>query len=145
MAELMKFSKDYFTPFFQNSSLSQIDGDTFAVEFAHGAQDYNAKKFVVIFTDEFVWFINNGDVITEILSEGEEYFDQGTASLLRVSTIYWKSQKKIGHLTKIAENGEVVNELVSEDYVIEYKPIYDNRLFKNKTKDRTPFPSGPFF
>lgn len=65
MIQLMNFSKDYFTPFFQNSSLSQIDGDTFAVEFAHGAQDYNGKKFVVIFTDEFVWFINNGDVILE--------------------------------------------------------------------------------
>ena len=79
--------------------------------------------------------INNGDVITEILSEGDETFDNVNALLLRVSTVYWKSQKKIGHLTKISENGEVVNELISEDYVIEYKPIYDNRLFKNKTKD----------
>ena len=33
---------------------------------------------------------------------------------------------------KIAENGEVVNEIITEDYTIEYKPIYDNRLFKNK-------------
>jgi len=65
MQELLRFAKDYFTPFFQNSSLSHIDGDNFAVEFAHGAQDYNGKKFVVIFTEQYVWFLNNGDSISE--------------------------------------------------------------------------------
>jgi hypothetical protein len=69
------------------------------------------------------------------MSEGEDYFDQGTAYLLRVTTGYWKSQRKIGHLTKIAENGEVINEIITEDYKVEDKPVYDTRLFKNKTKD----------
>jgi hypothetical protein len=75
------------------------------------------------------------DIINQILMEGEDYYDQGTAFLLRVSTIYWKSQKKLGHLTKIEENGEVVIDIVTEDYKITEKPIYDNRLFKNKSKD----------
>jgi hypothetical protein len=79
--------------------------------------------------------LNSGDIINQILSEGEDYYDQGTAYLLRVSTVYWKSQRKVGHLTKIAENGEVVNEVVSEEYKITDKPIYDTRMFKNKTKD----------
>jgi hypothetical protein len=79
--------------------------------------------------------VNNGDIISEILMEGEDYPDQGTAFLLRVSTVYWKSQRKIGHLTSVADNGEVINEIVSEDYKTENNPIYDNRLFKNKTKD----------
>lgn len=79
--------------------------------------------------------LNSGDIINQILSEGEDYYDQGTAYLLRVSTVYWKSQRKVGHLTKVAENGEVVNEVVSEEYKITDKPIYDTRLFKNKTKD----------
>jgi hypothetical protein len=83
--------------------------------------------------------VGNGDIINEILMEGEDYPDQGTAFLLRVSTVYWKSQRKIGHLTSVADNGEVINEIVSEDYKIENKPIYDVRLFKNKTKDNLLF------
>lgn len=79
--------------------------------------------------------LNSGDIINQILSEGEDYYDQGTAYLLRVSTVYWKSQRKVGHLTKVAENGEVANEVVSEEYKITDKPIYDTRMFKNKTKD----------
>ena len=83
--------------------------------------------------------LESGDIINQILMEGEDYSDQGTAYLLRVSTIYWKSQRKIGHLTSVAENGEVTNEIVGEDYVIDNKPIYDTRLFKNKTKDNIIF------
>lgn len=78
---------------------------------------------------------DGGDIINQILSQGEDYYDQGQAFLLRVTTCYWKSQRKVGHLTKITESGEVLNEIVTEDYKITDKPIYDNRLFKNKTKD----------
>lgn len=79
--------------------------------------------------------LEGGDIITQILSEGEDYYDQGTAYLLRVSTIYWKSQRKIGHLISINDNGQVEMDIVDEDYKISTKPIYDTRLFKNKTKD----------
>ena len=78
---------------------------------------------------------NGGDVINYILSEGEDYYEQGTAYLLRVSTAYWKSQRKVGHLTKVADNGQVTVEIVSEEYKVVDKPIYDTRLFKNKTKE----------
>jgi hypothetical protein len=83
--------------------------------------------------------VGQGDIINEILMEGEDYHDQGTAFLLRVSTVYWKSQRKIGHLTSVAENGEVTNEIVTEDYKVENKPLYDTRLFKNKSKDNLLF------
>ena len=79
--------------------------------------------------------LEGGDVISQILAEGEDYNVAGTAYLLRVTTAYWKSQRKVGHLTKIAENGEVTTEVITEDYKITDKPIYDNRLFKNKSKD----------
>ena len=82
---------------------------------------------------------DGGDIINQILSQGEDYFDQGTAYLLRVTQAYWKSQRKVGHLTKITEEGEVTNEIVTEDYKVTDKPIYDNRLFKNKTKDNLMF------
>ena len=78
---------------------------------------------------------DGGDIINQILAEGEDYFDQGTAFLLRCTTAYWKSQRKVGHLTKINEIGEVETEIVTEDYKITDKAIYDTRLFKNKTKE----------
>jgi hypothetical protein len=80
-----------------------------------------------------------GDVIAQIFSQGEDYYDQGTAFLLRTTTVYWKSQRKVGHLTKITESGEVTNEIITEDYQVTDKPIYDDRLFKNKTKDTVVF------
>jgi hypothetical protein len=83
--------------------------------------------------------LDGSDIIAQILAEGEDYYDQGTAYLLRVTTAYWKSQRKIGHLTKISEEGEVINEIVTEDYKVTDKPIYDTRLFKNKTKDNLLF------
>ena len=79
--------------------------------------------------------LEGGDIITQILSEGEDYYDQGTAYLLRVSTIYWKSQRKVGHLISVNDNGEVEMDIVDEDYTITNKPIYDTRLMKNKTKE----------
>jgi hypothetical protein len=83
--------------------------------------------------------MDGGDIINQILSQGEDYFDQGTAYLLRVTQAYWKSQRKVGHLTKITENGEVTNEIVTEDYKVIDKPMYDTRLFKNKTRDNLLF------
>jgi hypothetical protein len=83
--------------------------------------------------------LEGGDVISQILAEGEDYNVAGTAYLLRVTTAYWKSQRKVGHLTKVAENGEVSTEIITEDYKVTDKPIYDNRLFKNKTKDNLIF------
>jgi hypothetical protein len=79
--------------------------------------------------------LEGGDVISQILAEGEDYNVAGTAYLLRVSTSYWKSQRKVGHLTKVSDNGEVTTEVITEDYKITDKAIYDTRLFKNKTKD----------
>ena len=83
--------------------------------------------------------IQGGDVITQILSDGEDYNTAGTAYLLRVTNCYWKSQRKVGHLTKVEDNGEVTVEIITEDYKITDKPIYDTRLFLNKTKDNLVF------
>ena len=82
---------------------------------------------------------DTGDVVQQILAEGEDYVYNGTTYLLRVTTAYWKSQRKVGHLTKITENGEVTNEIITEDYKVSDKPIYDTRLFKNKSKDNLLF------
>tara|TARA_R110000803_G_scaffold208492_1_gene277201 strand:+ start:5 stop:2764 length:2760 start_codon:yes stop_codon:yes gene_type:complete len=83
--------------------------------------------------------VSGSDTIQQILSQSEDYRTEGSAYLLRVSTVYWKSQRKLGHLTKVTDQGEVLNEIITEDYKITDKPIYDTRLIKNKSKDNIVF------
>jgi hypothetical protein len=76
-----------------------------------------------------------GDVISSILNEGDDITHWGEGSLMRVTTVYWKTQRKVGHLTKITETGEVIQEIIDETFKVTEKPIYDDSLFKNKNKE----------
>mgnify|MGYP000926870436 CR=1 FL=1 len=80
-----------------------------------------------------------GDIINWIMAEGEDYAPMGAAFLMRVTTAYWKSQCRVGHLTKISESGETIVDIVDESYKITDKPIYNTQLFKNKTKNNLVF------
>jgi hypothetical protein len=92
------------------------------------------------FTSMYQNFVyNGGDIINWILGESEDYFDMGSAHLLRVTTCYWKSQRKLGHLTKIDDVGVVTNEIIDETYSVTDKPIYNTTFLKNKTKDNLVF------
>jgi len=75
-----------------------------------------------------------GDIVNWIMMENEDYLDMGMSNLLRVTTVYWKSQRRVGHLTKITLSGEIVSEIVDEDYVVTDKPEYNVSLIKNKNK-----------
>jgi hypothetical protein len=94
------------------------------------------RQFVSMY-DNFIY--NGGDIVNWIMSENEDYAPMGAAFLLRVTTAYWKSQRKVGHLTKVMDNGEVLTDIITEDYTITDKPIYDTTLIKNKTKDNLIF------
>jgi len=59
----------------------------------------------------------------------------GEDNLMRVATIYWKTQRKVGHLTKIEDDGEVTQEIIDETFKVTKKPIYDTSIFKQKTKE----------
>jgi hypothetical protein len=83
--------------------------------------------------------LGTGDIVEWILSDSEDLQDFGKSYLLRVSTIYWKSQRKVGHLTKISEGGEIIQDIISEDYKIVDKPLYNTSVYKNKTKDNLIF------
>jgi len=76
-----------------------------------------------------------GDILTQILSQSEDLAYFGDSNLMRVSTIYWKTQRKIGHLVKIEADGEVTQEIVDETFKVTEKAVYDTSIFKNKTKD----------
>jgi hypothetical protein len=94
------------------------------------------RQFVSMY-DNFIY--NGGDIVNWIMSENEDYAPMGAAFLLRATTAYWKSQRKVGHLTKINEEGEVITDIIGEEYKITDKPIYDTTLIKNKTKDNLIF------
>jgi len=80
-----------------------------------------------------------GDIVNWIMSDTEDFYDFGQVNLLRVTTAYWKSQRKVGHLTKIYDDGTVFQDIITEEYKIVDKPIYNTRLVKNKTKDNLVF------
>jgi hypothetical protein len=76
-----------------------------------------------------------GDIVQWILSDSEDLQDFGKSYMLRVSTIYWKSQRKVGHLTRISPEGELSQDIVSENYKVTEKPEYNTSFYKQKTKD----------
>lgn len=76
-----------------------------------------------------------GDIVSSILNEGDDLPNWGQGSLMRVTTVYWKTQRKVGHLTKITEDGEVIQEIIDETFRVTEKPMYDTTIFKNKTKN----------
>jgi hypothetical protein len=79
------------------------------------------------------------DIVKWILNEGEDLHTWGERNMMRVATIYWKTQRKIGHLTRVMENGEVIQKVIDESFEVTEKPVYNTNLFKDKTKDNLAF------
>ena len=76
-----------------------------------------------------------GDILSEILDNNEDVSMWGEGDLMRVATIYWKTQRKVGHLTKIEDDGEVVQEIIDETFKKTKKAVYDTSIFKQKSKE----------
>jgi hypothetical protein len=93
------------------------------------------RQFMSVYDTKF----GTGDIVEWILSDSEDTIDFGKGHLLRVSQIYWKTQRKVGHLTKISELGEIVQDIVDETYKITDKPEYNTVLYKQKSKDNLIF------
>lgn len=76
-----------------------------------------------------------GDILSSILNESNDIDIWGEEDLLRVTTTYWKTQRKVGHLTKITFDGDIIQEIVDETFKVTEKPVYDTSIFKNKRKE----------
>ena len=79
------------------------------------------------------------DVVSYIVGQSEHAGNLHTVELLRVSTSYWKTQRRVGQLTKIDEDGAVVTEIIDENYVVTTKPIYNKTFEKKETGDNLIF------
>jgi hypothetical protein len=86
--------------------------------------------------DNFAY--QGNDIVEWVLGESED-FSTDAPHMLRVTTGYWKSQRKVGYLTKILENGKVETDIVSEEYEITDSPVYNTTLIKNKTSQNLVF------
>ncbi len=84
-------------------------------------------------------FSESGDVVQWILNQSDDFLADNYSGMLRVTTAYWKSQVRYGHLTKIDETGTPMTMIVDETYQVTDKPLYDTTLFKNKSKDNLIF------
>ena len=84
--------------------------------------DYNASSY-------------GGDIVQAILTEGDDIGKWGDYNMMRVTTCYWKTQRRVGHLTKIGESGDLVQEIIDEGYKVSDKPVYNTKLFKARTKE----------
>jgi hypothetical protein len=80
-----------------------------------------------------------GDIVNWIMMNDEDYLDMGMSNMLRVTTVYWKSQRRVGHLTKISDNGNITQDIIDETYKVTDKPVYDANIIKNKSKDNLVF------
>ena len=81
----------------------------------------------------------DSDIVSWILGESEDFLDFGSTHLLRVTTTYWKSQRKLGHLTKISDTGDSIQQIVTEDYKVTDKPLYNTNLLQNKGPENLVF------
>lgn len=93
------------------------------------------RQYASLYDTQF----GTGDIVEWILADSEDTVDFGKSHLLRVSTIYWKSQRKIGHLTKITEEGEIIQDIIGENYKVTDKPLYNTSIYKQKSKDNLIF------
>jgi hypothetical protein len=93
------------------------------------------RQYASVYDSKF----GTGDIVEWILSDSEDTIDFGKSHLLRVSTVYWKSQRKVGHLTKITDEGEIIQEIITEHYKVTDKPQYNTVIYKDKTKDNLIF------
>lgn len=93
------------------------------------------RQYMSLYDTKF----GTGDIVEWILSDSEDTVDYGKAQYLRVSQIYWKSQRKVGHLTRVDENGEMMQDIISENYKVLDKPMYNTNVYKEKTKDNLIF------
>lgn len=59
-------------------------------------------------------------------------FDKG---MVRVTQLYWKTQRRVAKLTEVLEDGSIQTDIVTEDYEVTQEPIYDLSYIKDKNAE----------
>jgi hypothetical protein len=78
---------------------------------------------------------NKEDIVSWILGETSEGAPLHNSQMLRRTTMYWKGQRLLYHLTSIDEGGEVTIDIVDETYIPLNNPIYNNKFDPRKNAE----------
>lgn len=73
------------------------------------------------------------DDASNILSPDWNYFIL-PKGMVKVVTSYWKTHRLVGHLTKVTQDGELIQDIVSEEYIQSVEPIYDTTYQEDKNR-----------
>jgi hypothetical protein len=90
------------------------------------------KRYMSFYENRY----NPEDIVSWIVGESEDSGLLEDSQMLRKTVGYWKTQKKVGHLTSIQEDGSLITEVIDESYVIKNNPIY-NTKFKSERSAET--------
>lgn len=79
---------------------------------------------------------NSGDdILFQIIDQSEDITFTGPLGYLRVSQIYWKSQRMLGNLIDIKPTGEIIEAIVDEDFKVTTPPIYNTKIINQKCRE----------
>lgn len=98
--------------------------ETYAENREHGV---DFKRFLSFKDNQY----SQEDIIDCIVGQANPLNKYLNTEFLRVCTMYWKTQRKVGFLTEIDENGELIVDTVDEHFIVLNKPLY-NKTFQNK-------------
>ena len=79
------------------------------------------------------------EIVSWIIGESESTGRLHDEQMLRVTTGYWKSQRRIGYLTSIDEGGRTTVDIVDESYQIANNPIYNTKFKEGRTAETLVF------
>ena len=79
--------------------------------------------------------LTNNSFIDKAIRGDAETTGLDDPNYLRKTTIYWKTQRKVGHLTEIDEKGNLTQDIVSEDFEVTIPGVYDKTYTKAETRD----------
>lgn len=82
---------------------------------------------------------NPDDIVSWIVGQSEHTGILQDDQMLRVTTAYWKTKRKIGYLTSITEGQEVKVQIVDESYVIANNPIYHSNVSSKRNAETLVF------
>ena len=82
---------------------------------------------------------NPDDIVSWIVGQSEHTGILQDDQMLRVTTSYWKTQRKIGYLTSVSEGGEVDVRVVDESYRLANAPIYNTVTSEERSAETLVF------
>jgi len=112
----------------------QNDGSYYNPEIPHEENLTNSlqmKKYMSFHENVY----NPDDIVQWIVGQSEHTGILQDDQMLRVTTAYWKTQRRVGYLTSIDEGGEVDVDIVDESYVVANDPIYFDKTTNKRSAE----------